>query len=296
LTPSPQKNSLRVLVLGASGLLGTTLVPSLSRRGFTVLRHGRAASADVVAELTDADVTYSALDAAKPDVIVNLAAMTNVDECERQPQQAYLANVRVVENVARWIRGSGREAHLIQISTDQLYDGKGPHREEDVTPANYYAFSKYAGELATAGVKSTVVRTNFFGPSERAGRTSLSDWLVNSLEWQSPITVFDDVYFSPLSIATLSRLIGDIVDRKLTGTYNVGSRSGLSKADFAFALADVLGFATGAMRRGMSSEVSLAAYRPKDMRMDPSRFESAMGARMPTLIVEIRSMKLLYRQ
>lgn len=286
----------RVLVLGASGLLGTSLVPYLRSRGFTVLRHGRSGDADVQAELTNQGAVSTALDAAKPDVIVNLAAMTNVDECERQPQQAYLANVLAVENVSRCIRERGSQAHLVQISTDQLYDGKGPHGEEDVTVANYYAFSKYAGELAAATVPSTILRTNFFGPSERGGRTSLSDWLVKSFRDKTSITVFEDVLFSPLSIATLSRVIADVIGKRPAGVFNAGSGSGMSKADFAFALADALGLPVNAVRRGQSAEVKLTAYRPKDMRMDSSRFEAAIGTPMPTLLDEIRSMKNHYRQ
>ena len=286
----------RVLVLGASGLLGTSLVPYLRSQGFAVLRHGRSGDAEVQAELTNQGAVATAFDAAKPDVIVNLAATTNVDECERHPQLAYLATVLAVENVSRWIRGAGNRAHLVQISTDQLYDGEGPHREDDVTLANYYAFSKYAGELAAANVPSTILRTNFFGPSERIGRTSLSDWLVKSFRDEASITVFDDVLFSPLGIATLSRVIADVIDKRPAGVFNAGSRSGMSKADFAFALADALGLSVNAVRRGQSAEVKLTAYRPKDMRMDSSRFEATIGAPMPMLLDEIRSMKNHYRQ
>jgi dTDP-4-dehydrorhamnose reductase len=286
----------RVVVLGASGLLGTSLVPYLRGRGLTVIRHGRSGDADVLADLSSQSSAAEALESAKPDVVVNLAGMTNVDECERRPQQAYLANVRVLENVARWIGERGKRTHLVHISTDQLYDGKGPHREESVTLANYYAFSKYAGELAAANVPSTIARTNFFGPSERSGRSSLSDWLVKSFRDRTSVTVFNDVLFSPLSIATLSRVIADIIDKRPIGIFNVGSRAGMSKADFAFALADAVGLPTDTMRRGRSSDVKLTAYRPKDMRMDPSRFEAAMGTPMPELQDEIRSMKHFYRQ
>src|SRR5256885_13003403 len=79
-----------------------------------------------------------------PDVVVNLAGLTDVDECERKPQLAYLTNVRIVENLGQWIRDGGNKSYLVQVSTDQVYDGPGPHKEHDVTLGNYYGFSKYA--------------------------------------------------------------------------------------------------------------------------------------------------------
>src|SRR5262249_39616332 len=147
-----------------------------------VLCQSRMQRTDIRADLTDAREVSAALDPVSPEVIVNLAALTDVDECERAPDAAYRANTRIVMNLVRWIDGQpGQPCHLVQVSTDQVYDGAGPHREDDVSLTNYYAFSKYSGELAAALVESTVLRTNFFGRSGRAGRSSISDWLYSSL-------------------------------------------------------------------------------------------------------------------
>jgi dTDP-4-dehydrorhamnose reductase len=67
---------------------------------------------------------------AAPDIIINLAALANVDICERHPQLAYLSNVKIVENLASSIRNLPIRCHLVHLSTDQVYDGAGPHREE----------------------------------------------------------------------------------------------------------------------------------------------------------------------
>lgn len=284
----------RVLVTGAQGLLGSTLVPYLRACGHEVLRQSRQADVEVRVALTDADQTTAALDCAAPEVIVNLAAATNVDECEHIPQYAYLANVRIVENLANWIQQRKRDGYLVQISTDQVYDGAGPHKEDDITLTNFYGFSKYAGELAAAIVPSTVLRTNFFGPSRRQGRASLSDWLVQSLGKRHPITVFDDVRFSPLSLKRLVQFVELAMVNRHQGVYNLGSKDGMSKADFAFLLAETLNLPTAPMRRGSSAELKLSASRPKDMRMDSTRFENTFGVELPTLAAEINSMKASY--
>lgn len=284
----------RILVTGAQGLLGSTLTPYLFAHGHDVVRHARNGGGDVSAELTDAKQVDALLNEVMPEVIINLAALTNVDECERNPQSAYLTNVRVVENLAKWIKDRGNACHLVQLSTDQVYDGIGPHQEDEITLSNYYGFSKYAGELAASRIPSTVLRTNFFGRSQCSNRKSLSDWLVHSLTKGDPITVFDDVQFSPLSMQRLVELLEHASLKRQQGIYNLGSRDGMSKSDFAFTLAEVLNLPTQHMRRGGSCSVDLEAYRPKDMRMDSSRFEDAFGISLPTLKEEIQSMKAVY--
>jgi len=152
-----------------------------------------------------------------------------------------------------------------------------------------------AAEIAAGAVPSTVLRTNFFGRSRCAGRASFSDWLAGALRAHSPITVFDDVLFSPLSINTLCDMIARVLERRPQGVFNLGSRAGMSKADFAFALAQALQLPAGAMARGQSG-ASLRAYRPKDMRMDSSLFEQTMGLQLPALIDEIQSLRSDYRE
>lgn len=283
----------RVLVTGAGGLLGSTLVPHLRGSGLEVLTHGRGGDHDVVADLSDRARGLAALESCGADVVVNLAAVTNVDACQREPDLAYRANVRVVETLAGWTRQDPRR-HLVQISTDHVYDGPGLHDEDDVKVTNVYAFSKYAGELAAAVAGATILRTNFFGPSRSPARTSLSDWLVQSLRGGAAVTVFEDVLFSPVSIGTLVRLVEAAARRRPRGVFNVGSREGMSKAEFAYALADALSLPTATVKRGRCDQAGLGAYRPRGMLMDPSRFEAALGLRMPTLQQEIASMREAY--
>lgn len=284
---------MRVLVTGANGLLGGTLVPRVRAGGHTVLTCSRS-SGDVQVDLTDAARTYAALTAAAPNVIVNLAALTNVDECERDPQRAFLENTRIVENIAAWIRAAGTVAHLIQISTDQVYDGAGPHREADVVLTNYYGFSKYAGELAASTVSGTILRTNFFGRSQCPQRASFSDWLVRSFRERAAITLFEDVVFSPLSLRTLTDCLDAVVAQRHAGVFNLGSTTAMSKADFAFALADALGLSTAAARRGKSADAPMTARRPTDMSMDSSRFQDTFGVTLPTLQTEIERQRTEY--
>jgi dTDP-4-dehydrorhamnose reductase len=276
-----------ILLAGGTGLLGCSLLPYLKEQGHQVWQQGYRQQADVSADLCNKEQVIALLDSLQPDCIINLAALTNVDYCEEHPQQAYLLNTAVVENMAAWIKKNAA-AHLIHISTDQLYDGSGPHREAEIQLQNYYSFSKKASEIAAGSVDATVLRTNFFGRSQCAGRASFSDWLFGALQTQQSISVFDDVLFSPLSIQTLTRHIALLVQKKPAGVFNLGSKQGMSKADFAFIFAKINGFSTAGLNRTTSAAADfLKARRPKDMRMDCRLYEKTMALQLPDLIDEI---------
>ncbi len=267
----------KILITGATGLLGSSLVPYFKKCGYEVVTHARETQADYIFDLSDRKKSNDILAQIEPDVIINLVSLTSVELSEEQVNLAYLTNTRTVENLAHWIQATGSNCHLVQISTDHVYDGLGPHTEDKITITNNYAFSKYAGELAAARLPSTILRTNFVGRSQVSHRESLSDWVYNSLTGGQNVQVLSDVYFSPLSIRTLVEILELVIQKKPVGIYNLGSRNGMSKADFDFAFAECLKLPTNTMKRIETSQATfLKTYRPKDMRMDSSKFENML--------------------
>jgi dTDP-4-dehydrorhamnose reductase len=284
---------MKVLVLGAGGMLGASLVPSLTAHGVQAMAHSRNGVGDYTADLADAQQTGALVEQSNADVVIHLAGLTDVDRCEQYPQEAWLANVKTVENTAAACRAIG--AHLLHISTDQVYDRDPPSTEDQAKPGNYYALTKYAGELAALNVGATVLRTNFFGASRHLKRRSLTDWLFSALTSQQDIQVFDDVHFSPLSMYTLCEVIYSLALQRPTGVFNVGSRQGLSKAEFAFSFARTLELPQQHMTRASVLKRSLKAWRPSDMRMDTAKIEQALGFAMPILLEEIQLAAKDYR-
>ena len=280
-----------LLITGATGLLGTSLGPWLEdHTAYQVIRHGHTGQADVRSDLVDMHETTRLLDAVCPDVIINLVALTSVDECEACPDCAYRLNVRTVENLVHWLEANPT-SKLVHISTDQVYDGSGPHAEGDVTITNIYAFSKYAAELAAMQAGGCVLRTNFFGRSAKPNRSSISDWLLSALRDGKTITGFTDVCFTPLRLHTLNESLGQVVSHFRSGIYNLGSSNGLSKADFAHHLAMAFGLDDSCIVHTTSDKADLAAYRPKDMRMDSSLFQTTFNLSLPSLDDEILKLR-----
>jgi dTDP-4-dehydrorhamnose reductase len=284
----------RILVTGGTGLLGSSLVPFLKAAGYAVTANGHASRADVNCDLADGSACHDVLESCTPDIIINLAALTNVDRCETDLRTAFRLNVQSVENLCEWIGQRGGRCRMLQVSTDQVYDGAGPHREKDVTISNSYAMTKYAAELAAQRVDACILRTNFFGRSSLSGRRSFSDWLLDALHKRQQIRIFTDVMFSPLAIDTLCEMILRVLEMPRAGRYNLGSHDGMSKAEFAISLANVFGLDDSNMQRSLAADFSFKAYRPKDMRMDCTLFEETFDVRLPTLQQEIDKLRMQY--
>ena len=286
-----------ILITGATGLLGSSLLPHLRRCGYKVASHGLSKNADFVFDLSDIHKTLEVLEKLRPKVIVNLVSLTNVERCEDQVNLAYKSNTRSVENLVQWIESSGTECHLLQISTDHVYDALGPHTEDKITLTNSYAFSKYAGELAAQRVPSTILRTNFVGRSQTSSRESFTDWIYKSLISNRQIEVLTDVFFSPLSIVKLVEMIELAIQKKPIGIYNLGSHNGMSKADFCFAFAKTLSLPLSTMKHIETGHAKfLKVYRPKDMRMDSSKFENLLDIKLPDLTDLIQLMSYEYNE
>jgi dTDP-4-dehydrorhamnose reductase len=279
---------MKVLVTGSTGLLGSVLLPHLRAHGFEAIGHGMTQKADIQADLCDINQARRVLQAVAPDAIVNLVCLSNVDTCESNPNLAYRLNVLALENLVKAVdERSG--VRLIHVSSDQIYDGPGEHKEDDITPRNVYAITKYAAELVALHANGLILRTNFFGKSHAEGRASFSDWLIQQFHSGKSFVLFTDVFFSPLSVESLSKMIAMALLSDIRGVFNVGSHAGMSKRDFAYALAARVGVSTGAAREGHSTDVSLKASRPTGMLMDCGKFEAAFGLKLPTLREEIMS-------
>lgn len=282
---------MKVLVFGGSGLLGTTLCRKLAHADHTVTAFKRTPDNPCHTEAGILQAFDKALQQAQPDCVINLIAATNVDMCEKDMGHAALLNSFVPHAIGQLCRNHNtRVPHFIQISSDQVYDGVGPHTENITRPINTYALTKLVGEYPALHGDACVLRTNFFGKSETPHRTSFSDWLVNNAKSGTPLNVFDDVYFSPLGLTSLCAAIMRVMDIRLTGLYNLGSQAeGISKAAMARLMLQCTGLDTSILNVVSVNSASLLAPRPKDMRMDSSAFAKATSLPTPTIEQEIQN-------
>jgi dTDP-4-dehydrorhamnose reductase len=275
---------MKILVFGATGLLGTVLCQKLGEAGHAVTGFRRSEAAPCTTESEIGDAFAQAIDQAAPECVINLIAATNVDECQRNMAHAALLNCfvpQVLSNIC------GRKAHLLHVSSDQVYGGDGPHDETRTSPVNAYGLTKAVGEYPVLLAGGCVLRTNFFGLSRTPGRASLSDWLISAGRAGRAVDVFDDVLFSPVGMTTVSAAIRKAAEAQLVGLFNVGAADWLSKADFARLFFEQLGLDQSLLKPRSVYMASLEAPRPLDMRMVSGRFRRLTGFELPTVQREI---------
>lgn len=276
--------SQRILITGAGGLLGPHLVNSGQEFG-EVIGLGRH-SGTIHCDLTDQNATQVAVSAIAPTITVHAAALTDVDQCEAQPDEAARQNILSTRNLINALPSGSR---LIYISTDQVYpDTAGPHGEGSEQPVNEYGRSKLAGELEALKHENAIaLRTNMFGPSITPGRRSLSDFVMKNLTTGAPIMLFRDILFSPLHIHTLSQLVWRLAFKNCTGAYNLGARDGITKAEFGLSVAVQAGLPLRNVTIGSSTTLPSRAPRSLDLRMDINYIEDILETSMPTVLEEI---------
>lgn len=260
-----------ITILGASSLTASALIPMLLEEtdadvhlvsSKEVETHDPRITGTTVDYLNKTDVKAAVLKKI-PQVIVNTAAMTNVDECEINRSNAWQINVSLVEHLARLARIA--DAHLIHFSTDYVFDGnKGPYTEVDVpSPINYYGKTKLAGENACLSLcsEATVIRTNvLYGPS--LAHTDFIRWVLSNLESSSAIRVVTDQYSNPTYIDDLAEAVVRIILRKRMGLYHVGGADYLSRYEFAIRIAEFFKLDSSVIVPVTTAQLAQPAKRP----------------------------------
>ena len=264
---------MKILVLGSNGRLGTRLCPYLVSRGHEIYTHFRQKDKyvnylDYYISLERKIKTYNL------DYVINLCALTDLDLCEKNINEAYKSNIETIDKLTSFV--NNKEIHLIHISTDQVYSGKGPHKENNVSPLNVYGLSKYFSEIIAKKCNSTILRINYVGRSTIQNKQSLSDWLYKSFINQKEIYLYDDIIFSPLFISDLCKIIDKILDNPNQGTYNLGSYGYISKAKFGINFAKGLGLDFSNSKIISYRDISQKVIRPFDMSLDINKFQKLL--------------------
>lgn len=274
-----------VFVTGGSGLLGVTWATTARHeRDVTLALHNRQIALRNVRTRTTSLESVDDLSRAVEgmDLVVHTAGMTNVEACEKDPARAREVNVDLAENVAEACARSGRR--LAHISTDHLFDdaGTGPASETDpVSPTNVYGETKAAAEerVLERLPSALVVRTNFYGWGPRY-RPSFSDRIITALRSGQPITLFADVFYSPILMEPLIRAVHELVDRGAAGIYNVSSDDHVSKHDFGLRVASRFGLNHELIVRSSIARETALARRPRRMTLSNRKASALLGRRI----------------
>ncbi len=267
---------MRVLVLGARGMLGRDLVPLLSRNHEVSCRDIQDF------DITDRQTVVDQIGSCRPDGVINAAAYTDVDGCESKSELAFAVNAEGARNVALGCARGG--CSLIHLSTDYVFDGESrtPYPPEGISPnpRNVYGASKLRGEqyIQESWENHLILRTAWmYG---KHGKNFVETILRVARE-KEELRVVNDQRGSPTFTRDLSEAIIRLLEKKARGTVHVTNSGECTWFDFA---RRILGLSLP--ERGVrvipisSKELSRPAARPAYSVLDCSRYESITGARM----------------
>jgi len=265
---------MKIFVTGSNGLLGQKLLHKL-RQDSSVELFATSKGENRVSEQNG--YTYSELDITdekqvaeliankKPDVVINTAAMTNVDLCEDEKQACDALNVDAVRYLADACEKI--DAHLIQISTDFIFDGEdGPYTEQDKpNPLSYYGLSKLKSEqlLQAHSVKWTILRTIIlFGVGERLSKGNIVLWAKGALAKGDPLNIIDDQFRAPTLAEDLADICILAAKKKALGIFNASGKDIMSIYEIVERIAKHYGNSTDNLNKISTSTLSQKAVRP----------------------------------
>ena len=272
----------KILITGSNGLLGQKLVYNLiKRKDVQVIATSLGANRLV----TKNGYTYESLDITnkteventfrkyKPDVVINTAAMTNVDACESKREECWALNVTAVENMVealengKW-KTENEKPHFIHLSTDFIFDGEkgSEYLETDKpNPQSYYALSKFESEkiVQKSKINWAIARTIIiYGIVDKMSRSNIVLWAKEALSKGQKINVVDDQFRAPTLAEDLAEGCILIADKGATGIYNLAGKETMSILDLVYKVADFWKLDKSLITPSKSNLLNQAAKRP----------------------------------
>lgn len=201
----------------------------------------------------------------KPDVIINCAALTDVDQCEVDRKLCWELNTTLVENLISISRVI--DCHLVTISTDFIFDGKkGPYSEDAIpNPLNYYGKSKHAAENACLlGLERyTIIRTStVFGVSS-FGKNNFVNWVLDKLIAGEEFHVIDGQHSTPTITDDIAQCVLKVLLKRKFGIYNACGKDFLSRYEFAQKIAKCFRFDSMLIKAMPTGKLQQKARRPE---------------------------------
>ena len=283
------KHSKRILITGSNGLLGQKLVSHCLANNIEFLASANEENRFSLCpdnNFTPLDITQitqvrKVIAKYQPTHIINAAAMTNVDACEDNVDACNAVNIYGVKNLLDAIEESS--IHLIQISTDFIFDGKKKlYYENDIAhPLSEYGKSKWEAEKLLFESKHkqiTILRTSIlYGTGESLKKSNIFNWAMDQLRAGKEINIVNDQFRTPTFVEDLVQGCFKVVDHQASGVYNIAGGDLRSMYEYILLLADYVGANKDLVRPITSTDLNQKAVRPRSsgLSIDKAKLEIA---------------------
>ncbi|MCH2022913.1 MAG: sugar nucleotide-binding protein [Saprospiraceae bacterium] len=283
------------LILGSTGMLGQALMNTLKAENHSVIGLARK-NADICIDITDDALLLQTLKAIAPQVIINTVAIVNLSFCEQNPDQSYVYNARVSSVLANYC--ASESIKYVYISTDHYFSKNKNFKHSEnaqVNLCNEYARTKYIGEqLSLTNPNALVIRTNIVGFRYNPDTPTFVEWVINALEKQEKMILFDDFYTSSLDVYSFSKALCILIKKDASGLYNLASSEVSNKNQFISKLAQKLGFSLNNTSIGSMEQSLSEVQRNNSLGLDVSKAEKLLNFNLPKLSDVINNLATEY--
>lgn len=278
----------RILVTGASGLIGRQVTKDLVEKNFDVYScyhiDRPEFGIETQLDLTKKEKIEDTLRAIKPEIVIHLAAITGVDICETQKELSHLVNTKATEILAA--ESTKYNSFFVYLSTDYVFNGKnGMRSETDMpSPVNFYGRTKLDGEIVLSNSTSSysIIRTSTpFGLHTK--KKSFPLWIKEKLELKKEIPVLVDQFTSPTFVPSLSEMLIEIAIKRIRGIMHLAGSTRISRYEFARIIADKLNLDSTLLKPTKIVEMKWIAQRPQDSSLDISKVMQTLDNKPQTI-------------
>ena len=286
-----------ILITGGSGLLALNWALTIREKfNVTLGLHDRKANLkgtrSILLDLDSKEALAYSLETLKPQLVIHTAGLTSIEKCEANPTLAKYINVDLTKNLAMIC--AKLNIPIVYISTDHLFSGSESLVDEDfpVSPINVYAKTKAEAEACVldTDAKALIIRTNFYGWGT-SYRQSFSDMVINHLRAGKKISLFKDIYYTPMLIEPLVYAVHELVQKKAKGIFNVAGDDRISKYDFGLRLAKAFNLDNGLIDEGKIIDKPSLVNRPHDMSLSNEKVTNFLGVKMGGIDEHILKLK-----
>jgi dTDP-4-dehydrorhamnose reductase len=283
---------MRIVITGSNGLVGRRLVAQLSTQGHSVLglsrgpRRVEGPFEYASVELGDTHTLTTAVERFRPEGIVNCGGMTDVDGCERAPVAAYEANVGAVATLCKVSLSTS--AHLVQVSTDYVFDGEGTDRASyDVdavpNPKGVYALTKHAAEQTIRALLPSdqwaIARTAVVSGWPSTGKNNFGYWVISTLEKGQSATLFRDQWVSMSHATNVAGMLAELVLKRHSGVWHTCGAEVTDRASFGRRVCERFGFDPALILPTAMANVQLKSPRPKNSGLSVAKTMQTLEAK-----------------